>query len=347
MRHGSHRPNGFFGRRGAARGDGRRGRRLLAVLMAGSTVVAAVALAPHAVSSTERLLASSGSPDSIPASATTTATPKTAGACAGLDFVSARGSGETWDGATDLSTSMETNAVLTGITQVLKAKGVTVPIDVDQLGGPKPYYQAPSINVLTSGLSWNWRNWQADLRQFFQVNLRDYLGAEQDGEAELYSYLTTTYQDCLSTGQEPMVVLAGYSQGAMLVHNVLNVLIASGQTGPAAMIKGAVLIADPERVSFSDVVNLGTASASDEGICPEGEGLAQTFHISLSCTLFGPTTDLTNYFVRSTIAVCDDEDAICDTSADLKSWNLNIKKDIKTDIAELKYGVGVHTKILR
>jgi hypothetical protein len=194
-----------------------------------------------------------------------------------------------------------------------------------------------------SGLSWKPQNWRTDLKKFFYVNLPNYLGAEQDGEAELYSYLTTTYQHCLPTGHEPMVVLAGYSQGAMLVHNVINLLVSDGQTGTAAMIKGSALIADPERVSFSNIVNFGTASAGDEGICPEAERLARDFHKSFSCTLFGPTADVANYFAGSTVAVCDNEDTVCDTSADLKSWNLGIVPDIKRDIADLKHGVWVHS----
>jgi YVTN family beta-propeller protein len=225
--------------------------------------------------------------------------------------------------------------VLKGIRNLLAAKGLSVPVDLDQLGGPATMpnlYQAPSVNVLTSGLSWKPWKWKSDLNQLFNVNLPKYLTDEQVGEMELYEYLTNTYQDCLPTGQEPMVVLAGYSQGAMVVHNVLNLLITNGETGPARMIKGSALIADPERVAFSDVVNFGTAPAPDKGICAEAERLAGT---SL-CTAGASTPDVTNVFATSAVALCDNNDTACDTSADLAS-------NATTDIQDIFHGIWVHT----
>ena len=232
--------------------------------------------------------------------------------------------------------SWETNAVLVGILRAFSAKGVTAPpIELDQLGGPRGTpnaYQAPSVDELRSGLSWNPITWDAERNRIFQVNLPKYLGEEQVGEAELYALLTATYAACFPTGHQPMVVLAGYSQGAMLVHNVLNQLVSNGQTGPAAMIKGAVLIADPERMPLSDVANLGTAAANDEGLCPEAGTL-----LNVSCMQDeGPTTDVTNHFAPITVAVCDNGDIACDTSADIAS-------NFTTDIQDVKYGFWVHT----
>jgi hypothetical protein len=193
-------------------------------------------------------------------------------------------------------------------------------------------YQAPSVDVIWSGLSGNPSKWNADLNRIFDVNLPKYLGDEQDGEEELYTLLTATYQKCQPTGQEPTVVLAGYSQGAMLAHNVLNQLAAQGQTGPAALVKGAVLIADPERVPLSDVVNLGTAPGNHYGICRQAEVL------DASCILGnGPTPDVADYFAPTTVAVCDNGDIICDTSADIASVNPI------TDIQDVKHGIWVHT----
>ena len=313
------------------------------------------AMVPGARSVTGRLLGASNLAASAAGTTSATTEVPTALSCSGLDFISARGSGETWDSPTTrngspyLPGSPETNTVLQGILQAFKAAGVTVPpIDVDQLGGPKTIpnlYQAPSVDVLKSGLSWNPLKWNADLNRIFLVNMPEYLGAEQNGEAELYALLTATYQKCQPTGQEPAVVLAGYSQGAMLVHNVLNLLAAEGQTGPAALVKGAVLIADPERVPFSDVVNLGTAPASDYGICRRAEVL------DASCILGkGPTPDVANDFAPTTVAVCDNGDIICDTSADFVTPDVaavNVTADIvttvKTDIKDIKHGIWVHT----
>ena len=189
------------------------------------------------------------------------------------------------------------------------------PIDADELGGPAGIpntYQAPSVDVLESGLSRAPVEWSSDLNQLLLVNLPQYLSGEKVGEAELYRLLLTTYNNCIASGEEPTVVLAGYSQGAMLVHNVLNLLIASGETGPAAMIKGVVLIADPERVSSSDVYNKGTASPGDAGICPVAEA-----QFPVSCVGVGPTPDVSKAFAPITIALCDSGDAVRDTTADM------------------------------
>jgi len=221
--------------------------------------------------------------------------------------------------------------VLQGILQAFKVRGVAVPpIDADQLGGGTTVptlYEAPNVDELWSGLS---RNPLTDLTKVVLVNLPNYLGAEKDGEISLYALLTATYKRCQPTGQEPAVVLAGYSQGAMLVHNVLDLVAASGQTGLAAMIKGAVLIADPERVPFSDAVNLGTAPARDYGVCRVAEALLKD-----ACVV-GGTPDVANYFARVTVAVCDSGDAVCDTSADLSG-------SVETDVQDVVYGVWVHT----
>ena len=325
-------------------------RRLLAALVVGSGLVTAVALAPGVGSVTGRLLGASGSAartglGGTPAVQAAATAPKTSGACSGVDFVSARGSGEPWDSPTSrngspyLPGSPEANAALKGILQVLPAKGATVPpVDVDQLGGPGATpnsYQAPDVKDIVKDWSWNPLKLPADLNRTINVNLPKYLASEQVGETELYTYLSNTYLDCQSTGHEPMVVLAGYSQGAMVVHNVLNLLALGGQTGVASIVKGAVLIADPERTPLSDVVNFGTATAGDEGICPWAEGSAIGKLDAFSCVGSDRTTDVDKLFAKSAIAVCDEKDIVCDWSADVHS-------NVTTDIQDVKYGHWVH-----
>ena len=226
--------------------------------------------------------------------------------------------------------------MLTGIRKVL---GMTAPIDTEQLGGPAKmpgYYQAPSVNDIVKGWSRNPLKWEADLNRVINVNLPKYLASEQTGETELYTYLSNTYLDCQPTGHEPMVVLAGYSQGAMVVHNVLNLLALGGKAGVATIIKGAVLVADPERTTFSNVPNFGTATASDEGICPWFEGSAIGKLDAFSCVGSDRTADVAEQFAKSTIAVCDEKDFICDWSADVHS-------NATTDFEDIKYGKRVHT----
>jgi Cutinase len=304
MRHGTRRPSGFFGRSGMG---SRSGSRLLGALTACCALVAAVALVPSAMSVTGRLLARPKSASSGPAAGSVTVAAQTALSCSGLDFVSARGSGQKYS-ANNMSVSPQTNAVLAGIEQALKEKGVSTRIVAQQLG---PAYTAPSVSELRTGLSPNPQKYLADVLQFLTVNLQNYIDGEHQGVEELYDELTSLYTSCLPTGQEPMVVLAGYSQGAMVVHNVLNLLAASGQSGVAAMIKGAVLIADPERMPFSDVINnFGTAKYSDYGACH----MLDDTHLG-SCVPPSTTTDIASYFASTTTQVCDTGDVFCDSSS--------------------------------
>lgn len=269
-----------------------------------------------------------------------------ASSCSGLYFVSARGSGQPYGKwyenaagkATDMSVSPQTHAVLTGIEDEFKAKGVNPPIVADQLG---PGYKADSVKVITSGLS------DMSARQMWdritQVNVPKYIAGEKDGETELNAYLTQIAYDCYPTGHEPMMVLAGYSQGSMVVHNILNTLAADNATGYMSMIKGAVLIADPERMSFSDVLNLGTAVASDYGVCHLVDDIAPSANKNV-CEPPGATADVAKYFSSVATQVCNTGDIVCDTSSVYEKSDGFLRFQAPwTLYNRIKKGMGVHT----
>jgi hypothetical protein len=267
--------------------------------------------------------------------------------CSGLYFVSARGSGQPYgrtnenaiQKATDMSVSPETDAVLTGIEDELKAKGMNPPIVADQLG---PGYQADSINVLWSGLSPN-ESVKAKWDRITEVNVPKYIGGEEDGEAELNGYLTEIAYDCYPSGHEPMIVLAGYSQGSMVIHNIMNTLAADDDTGYMSMIKGAVLIADPERMSFSNVLNLGTATASDYGICHLVDDIAPSANKNL-CEPPEATADIAKYYSPVARQVCNTGDIVCDTSSAYeKSDGFLRAQSPQTLWKRIKAGMTVHT----
>jgi Cutinase len=329
LRHVVRSPDGFSGRH-RNKGGSRWLLVALAICCAGGVAVAAGV--PAATIATRMLAGTTtGSTRVAAAPATASSSSGNAASCSGLYFISARGSGEPFEGATNMSVSRETDTVLEGIEDELHAEHLTIPIQVDQLG---PAYTAPSVNDLLSNLSIQ-TTIPGIWHQFADVNVPNYIGQEEAGEAELYAYLTGIELDCYPTGHEPMVVLAGYSQGAMVVHNVLNSLVAGDQTGFMSMIKGAVLIADPERTPFSDVPNFGTASPNDYGACHLADDL--DLH---KCVPPNATTDVAKYFASVTTAICDQGDIVCDTSSLLSLKNASSLGSLR---AAISVGEWVHT----
>lgn len=97
------------------------------------------------------------------------------------------------------------------------------------------------------------------------------------------------------------VVLAGYSQGAMVVHR--NLASLAGSPNLAAVL----LVADGDRRPEDPTVNLGTAS----GIPKHGKGVAQDWPILAHAP--GP---LAPDLAARTVSVCDLGDAVCDYDED-------------------------------
>jgi hypothetical protein len=327
------------------RNSRRRGRWLLVALTVSCAVIVGAVMGPHAASVTGRMLvALKKTSGSSSQSAAPSTSPAVASTCSDIYFISARGSGQLYgkrgdttaaEKATDMSVSPETDAVLTAMKDELHAKGVTTPIITDQLG---PAYTAQSTAVLDSGLA-AYKSALANWQQIVDVDVPKYMAGEKAGETELLDYLTTTYQGCLPTGREPAIVLAGYSQGSMVIHNVLNTLAADNQTDYMSMIKGVVLIADPERMTFSDVLNLGTAPASEYGICHLADDLNS--HV---CEPPGSTQDVAKHFTSMATQVCNAGDFVCDTSSVWeKSDGLPRLQFFINFLLDIKNGLRVHS----
>jgi alpha-tubulin suppressor-like RCC1 family protein len=328
MKHGTHGSRRLSTPRAGLGGGGRGRRRLLAALAVSCAVTTGAAMASQAAPVASR-----------PPTTTANASPGADSPCSGLYLISARGSGQSYKGPTDMTVSPETNAVLLALQKELTAKGVTVTVTVHQLS-----YPAPSVNILTSDL--HSANVLSDWDQLMHTNLPKYIGEEEQGEAELYGYLTQIYYGCYPTGQEPMIALAGYSQGAMVVHNVLNTLVANNQVNYMSMIKGAVLIADPERMPSSDITNLGTASPGDYGLCHALDSLIIPHSNSESCVPPNTTVDVASYFASVATQVCNKNDIVCDTSGlfKLNSDAVPTAQKWSTLEKEKELGEQVHTE---
>ncbi|MCT7658226.1 cutinase family protein [Mycobacterium deserti] len=93
------------------------------------------------------------------------------------------------------------------------------------------------------------------------------------------------------------VVLAGYSQGAMVVHRNLHAL------GAIPNVVGALLIADGDRLPADPTINIGSVTA----VPGKGKGVAQDWPI-----LAHAPAPLPPAIGAKTISVCELGDAVCD-----------------------------------
>ncbi|AMO60102.1 Cutinase [Mycolicibacterium phlei] len=124
-----------------------------------------------------------------------------------------------------------------------------------------------------------------------------FMGSVDTGTAAL----AQQYQSFVARCPASKVVLAGYSQGAMVVHRNLAAL----ETSPN--LAAVLLVADGDRLPTDPTLNLGTAA----GIPDRGKGVAQDWPILAHAP--GP---LSPTIGARTISVCDLGDAVCDYDED-------------------------------
>lgn len=249
------------------------------------------------------------------------------GPCSPVVFVAATGSGE-YPRGNDLSVSPGLNYVYQQMLAVTRSKGLP---DKDLKLQVLPY-SAVSFDVLTAGLqSLTWNDPAAitgsilgallrgapgavdgylevlakEARNSLQYAIPLYLDSEREGVSELQSAFDDTRATCPHT----RFVLAGYSQGAMVVHDFLNLVAAKYNTHVQSSIIGAVLLADPDRTSNANVIEFGSAAQASEGVCQYASRLRLG-----SCATTPPLRDVARMFQSRTVSVCTYDDPVCDTS---------------------------------
>ena len=126
----------------------------------------------------------------------------------------------------------------------------------------------------------------------------DFIGSVDKGTAALGGQYAAFTQRCPDT----KVVLAGYSQGAMVVHRNLHALADSPN------LAAALLVADGDRIPGDTTINIGSATAGPDDI----GGAAQDWPI----LAHAPTDKLPANLGVRTISVCDAGDPVCDYDPD-------------------------------
>lgn len=126
----------------------------------------------------------------------------------------------------------------------------------------------------------------------------DFMDSVEDGTDAAAEQLEAFAERCPQT----KVVLAGYSQGAMVIHRNLHDLADTGH------VVAALLVADGDRLPTDTTINMGSTAV----VPGMGKGVAQE-HSFLAST---DTSPLPPQIGARTVSVCDVGDPVCDYDAE-------------------------------
>ena len=227
--------------------------------------------------------------------------------CAGVLFVGARGTGESGPGTPGWKDGVDYNGlggvvhnVLTRVEHDVRGQRTLQVVRLD--------YQANSVWTLLSDHSKYFRGIDA-------------------GATTALSTLATQAQKC----PYQQIVLAGYSQGAMVMHRVLLRLSDTHTPADAAIlhrIAAAVLVGDGDQVPNDNQLRFGSASLAARGI---GQAYRNISHTT--------TEKFTTSVGIRVLSVCNTHDIVC-------GWtDTNIVKCISTDVfcpASLDHMIAIH-----
>ncbi|MBK6872320.1 MAG: cutinase family protein [Kineosporiaceae bacterium] len=129
------------------------------------------------------------------------------------------------------------------------------------------------------------------------IGLYQYMANLGFGVDLAYSELTLRKITCPSE----RIVLAGFSQGAMVMHRVVQRLAAKGQSAILARIDGVILLADGDHIPHDNVNIYGTASAAARGIGIVNRGVSRS-----------STTPFPSWGRSRVHSVCSARDVVCD-----------------------------------
>ncbi|PWR14767.1 hypothetical protein DKT69_14550 [Micromonospora sicca] len=127
-------------------------------------------------------------------------------------------------------------------------------------------------------------------------NLATYIGGLQIGVDAAYTTLTLRARSC----PNERLVLAGYSQGAMVMHRLLNRLKDNAGRSILNRVDGVGLVADGDRVRNTEAVFL----LGDPPSSHAGNGVASYFHLY--------NRDIPVEVGNLTVNICDRNDPVCD-----------------------------------
>jgi hypothetical protein len=197
--------------------------------------------------------------------------------CPDVHWIGAAGSGERVDPTVDAGMGRVVLQSYRDLAQQMQQDGRTITAEA---------VECPAVAVPADGDLIGWAG---------------FIRSVDTGAAALGAQYASFAQRCPAT----KVVLAGYSQGAMVVHRNLQALAESPN------LASALLIADGDRLPTDTTINLGSVTA----VPGAGKGVAQDWPI----LAHAPTAPLPPALGARTISVCDLGDAVCDYDPDAES----------------------------
>ena len=189
--------------------------------------------------------------------------------CPDVHWIGAAGSGERVDPTADGGMGRVVYQSLRDLAQPLQRDGRTITAEA---------VDYPAVAVPADGDLLGWAG---------------FMNSVDAGTAALGAQYASFAQRCPAT----KVVLAGYSQGAMVVHRNLQALADNPN------VAAALLIADGDRLPGDNVFSMGSVTAAPD----KGKGVAQDWPI-----LAHAPAKLPLAIGSRTISVCDLGDAVCD-----------------------------------
>ncbi|MEJ2888629.1 cutinase family protein [Actinomycetospora aeridis] len=231
--------------------------------------------------------------------------------CPDVVFVSARGSGQpSEEGTESLAGSPETAAILEGLRAEVARSGRSVTSQTINLN-----YPALSVGSMAASIpAFLDRPTRARL-DAVRTDIADYFDGEREAETGFSQAVGQITAQCDSIREPPRLVLVGYSQGALALHNYL-VDTASQDQRATSTIMGAVLVADPARLPLSEVRNLsseGTTPSTTAGLC-EALGFLPPVGRPSCLEDYEPVADIPESLHEITTQLCADGDLVCDTT---------------------------------
>jgi hypothetical protein len=179
-------------------------------------------------------------------------------ACSEVFFLGARGSGEL---PTKQFQGMgpEVDKMATVVRGVLKADGITL-VRTLNVG-----YPADSVDDLVP-TKYELALFAADaalaVPYYYQHSVKKYLASINEGITNTISEAKYVRSQC----PHALLILAGYSQGAMVMHQAERQLAAAHDTGVLGQITGTLLLGDGDRISHTAAREFGTSTARSQGI---------------------------------------------------------------------------------
>jgi hypothetical protein len=175
--------------------------------------------------------------------------------CNSVEFLGARGSGQPWDvTGPDKGFGPEAYKVVTTVAAQLSAKKVSY-------GEDSSSYPADSVNDLKPS-TLEILGLPATLPLYYQDNVSTYLASIATGVNFMVADVQNSAAVC---GNATRLVLVGYSQGAMVVHQAEDYLYVHDRAALSHII-ATVVIADGDRMPNTRAKEFGTSGASGEGL---------------------------------------------------------------------------------